>query len=108
MSTFKSALAICGLSQSQAADYFDVSLQTVKHWSSQRNAPPEGVWKMLSALYSQIEDAADFAAGKIELGEVDPRQWPNISADVGADPLPGGAADAAGAMALLIVIRESC
>ena len=105
MSTFKSALAICGLSQKQAADYLGVSLQTVKHWSSGRNNVPGGVWEMLSDLYTRIEDAADSAS--VKLDDVDPRQWGNIQANHTADPLPGGADQVAGAMALLLAISDS-
>tara|TARA_R100001086_G_scaffold187482_1_gene105569 strand:- start:142 stop:462 length:321 start_codon:yes stop_codon:yes gene_type:complete len=104
MTTFKSALAICGLSQQQAADYLDVSLQTVKHWSGGRNNVPEGVWVMLADLYQRIEAAADFAA--VELDRIDPRQWGNITADDGGDPLPGGADNVAGAMALLLAVAD--
>lgn len=104
MNTFKSSLAICGLSQQQAADFLGVALQTVKHWSSGRNNPPQGVWEMLSDLYRRIEDAADHAA--VELDGVNPRQWGNIQADNGDDPLPSGADAVAGAMALLIAVRE--
>ena len=106
MTTFKSALSICGLSQSQAADLFDVKIDTVKSWCAGRNAPPPGVWDMLADLYRRIEDAADHASAKIEIGDVHPRQWGHIQSDDGADPFPGAGADVAGAMALLIAIRE--
>lgn len=104
MTTFKSAIAICGLSQQQAADFLGVSLQTVKHWSSGRNNVPGGVWEMLSDLYVRIEQAADHAA--VELDAVDPRQWGSITADLGDDPLPDGADSAAGAMALLLAVAD--
>lgn len=104
MSTFKSSLAICGLSQQQAAEFLGVALQTVKHWSSGRNNPPAGVWMMLADLYRRIEAVADNASVEIEC--VDPRQWGNIQADSGPDPLPHGADGVAGAMALLIAIAE--
>lgn len=104
MSTFKSSLAICGLSQQQAADFLGVALQTVKHWSSGRNNVPSGVWEMLADLYGRIESAADLAS--VELTDVDPRQWGNVQADLGDDPLPGGAAHVAGAMALLLAVQD--
>lgn len=105
MTTFKSCLAICGLSQSQAADFLGVALQTVKHWSSGRNNPPEGVWQMLSELYARIERAADNAA--VQLDGVNPRQWGKIQADLGEDPLPDGSDDVAGAMALMLAIQDA-
>lgn len=104
MTTFKSSLAICGLSQKQAADFLDVGLQTVKHWSSGRNNVPGGVWEMLSDLYARIERSADLAS--VKLDDVDPRQWGNIRADLGNDPLPGDADQVAGAMALLLAIQD--
>lgn len=106
MATFKSALAICGLSQKQAADYLDVSLQTVKHWTSGRNRPPEGVWLMLGELFERIQAAADNASEVMSIDGVDPRAWANLEADLGDDSLPAGAASIAGAIALLTLVEE--
>ncbi|MGB1215733.1 MAG: helix-turn-helix domain-containing protein [Pikeienuella sp.] len=105
MTTFKSALSICGLSQPQAADFLDVALPTVKAWAQGKRSVPGGVWDMLADLYARIEAAADHAA--VELDGVDPRQWGNITADTGDDPLPGGADSAAGAMALLTAVKDA-
>ena len=106
MTTLKSALAICGLSQAEAARFFDVGLQTVKHWTSGRTNPPHGVWVMLADLFEQIQDAADFAADHMVVEGVDPRAWGHIDADLGQDSLPHGT-NIAGAMALLITIKAS-
>lgn len=105
--TFSAAIAICGLSQQEAADYLDVRLDTVKSWSAGRNPPPEGAWQMLSDLYRRIEDAADYASAQIEPGLMDRRAMNNLQADSGTDPLPGGGDAVAGAMALLLSIGES-
>lgn len=107
MTTFKSALAICGLSQIEAAEFLGVSLATVKSWGSGRNAPPLGVWGMLADLLGRLEEAADDVSTYLEPDIMDRRAMNNVQADDGPDPLPGGGADAAGAMALLIAIRDS-
>jgi DNA-binding XRE family transcriptional regulator len=104
MTTFKHALSVCGLSQQQAAEFLGVSLQSVKHWSSGRSQPPEGVWRMLADLFERVQDAADFAADHMALDGIDPRAWAHIEADTGDDPLPAGADGAAGAMALLMAV----
>lgn len=105
VTTFKHSLAICGLSQKQAANYLGVSLQTVKHWSSGRNSPPKGVWEVLSDLYVHIEMAADFAS--VEIIDVDPRHWGSTQVDLGTDHLPEGAESAAGAIALLLAVADN-
>lgn len=99
MTTFASALRICGLSLQEAADYFDVRLDTVKSWSAGRNPAPDGVWMMLADLWQRIENAADFASADLDPSDKAVRQ--NLSADNGLGPLPGSAAEVAGAMALL-------
>ena len=104
MSTFKSALSVCGLSQRQAAEYLGVSIQSVKHWSSGRTQPPGGVWEALADLLERVQDAADHAADSMAVDGIDPRAWGNIEADIGDDPLPPGADSAAGAMALLMAV----
>ena len=107
MSTFKYALSICGLSQQEAADFLEVRLDTVKSWSAGRNAPPRGVWEHLASLYRQMENAADGAAGAMELGGIDPRAYNSLEADTVGDELPTeGSRYAAGAMALLLTIAE--
>ena len=106
MTTFKYALSICGMSQQQAADFLGVSLPSIKHWSSGRSAPPEGVWVMLADLFERVQDAADSAADVLALEGIDPRAWANVEADKGDDPLPDGADGAAGAMALLMAVSD--
>jgi len=108
MTTFKACLNLCGLSQAEAADFLDVSIDTVKSWCSGRANPPLGVWRLLASLFEQIEDAATGAADVMEIEGIDPRAYNNIEADVRGDELPvTGALDAAGAMALLMVIAAS-
>lgn len=107
MTTFKAAIAICGLSQSEAAEYLGVSIQSVKNWGSGKSAPPIGVWEMLADLYQRVEDAADGACSMIEPDLSDRMVMNNIAADCGDDPLPGRGPDVAGAMALLLAIKES-
>jgi hypothetical protein len=59
MTTFSSAIRLCGLSRREAADYFGVRLDTVGSWSSGSNPVPPGVWDMLADLWRRIEDAAE-------------------------------------------------
>lgn len=107
MTTYKAALSICGLSQQEAAIVHGVSIASVKDWCRGRSTPPVGVWEQLSALYGRIENAANHASSMLEPGLMDRRLMNNVSADNGADPLPGSGDMVAGAMALLLVIRES-
>lgn len=107
VSTFKSAIGVCGLSQQQAAEFLEVGLGTIKDWSSGRANPPRGVWVMLANLFEQIQDAADGAADVMALDGIDPRSYNNIQADIRHDALPTeGATNAAGAMALLMAIAD--
>ncbi|MEM9129932.1 MAG: helix-turn-helix domain-containing protein [Pseudomonadota bacterium] len=107
MTTYKSALAICGLSQQEAAIFLGVSLASVKDWCRGRSTPPVGVWNMLAGLYARIEDAADHASSQLEPSLMDRRVMNNVAADSGADPLPGAGDMVAGAMALLLAIQDS-
>ena len=55
----------CGLSISEASDFHNTSLNTVKKWSSGDRNPPEGIIAELRGLYRQIEAmAALIEAGK--------------------------------------------
>lgn len=107
MTTFRSACHICGLSLREVAEYLDVSHDTAKAWSQGRNAPPWGVWRDLAELYTRIENAADVAADTLEPGGMTLRVANDVQADDGNDPLPGGGADVAGAMALLLAVRDA-
>ena len=107
MTTFKASLSICGLSQTEAAEFLGVSLASVKDWCRGKTPPPPGVWDMLADLYARIEAAADCASPNLEPGLMDRRVMNNIAADDGAGPLPGSGDMVAGAMALLIALREA-
>jgi DNA-directed RNA polymerase specialized sigma24 family protein len=54
VTTFAAALQICDLSQSQAAEFFGVRLDTVKSWCSQRRPTLVGVRQTLADLYHRI------------------------------------------------------
>lgn len=107
MTTFKSAIAICGLSMREAAEFLGVSYDTAKSWSQGRNAPPMGVWQDLAGLYARIEGAADFAASNLEPDLIALRIANNLQADQGEKPLPGSGPDVAGAMALLLAVQDT-
>lgn len=105
MTAFKSSIGVCGLSQSEAADFLDVSIDTVKSWCSGRANPPLGVWRLMASLFEQVQDAADGAADVMDIDGIDPRAFNNIEADMPGNELPvAGALKAAGAMALLMTI----
>lgn len=105
MTTFKSSLGVCGLSQSEAAEFLEVSIDTVKSWCSGRANPPLGVWQLLASLFEQVQDAAEGAADVMDIEGVDPRAFNNIEADIPGNELPAsGAINAAGAMALLMTV----
>jgi len=107
VTTFKAALSICGLSQTEAADFLQVSTHTVKSWCADRANPPRGVWVMLASLFEQIQDAADGAAEVMTLDGIDARAWNNVEADIRGNELPvEGSLRAAGAMALLMAIAD--
>lgn len=107
MSTFKAAIALCGLSQAEAADFLQVGLDSIRSWCTGRRVPPVGMWKQLASLYRQIERAADDAADAMDLQGIDPRSFNNLEADIIGDELPmRGASAAAGAMALLMVLAD--
>jgi len=94
MTLFASILAGLGLSQSEAAGYLDVRLDTVKSWSAGRNRVPDGVWTHLHALAERQEEAAQAImdaweesgrAGEIEISvpsarELARRKWPSEGA----------------------------
>lgn len=108
MSTYKACRQLCGLTQTDAADFHQVSVDTIKAWDKGRSIPRQGVWTELASLWKQIEDACDGAAGAIEFGEVDFRKvLASVEADISGNELPmEGARRASGAMALLITISE--
>lgn len=99
--TFTAALAICGLSHAEAANFLGVHRDTVQAWSVGASSPPRGVWKMLSGLYSRIEIAAENACASLDLSRVESREVIHLCADSEEDPLPTGADAVAGAMAFL-------
>lgn len=84
---FKASLNLCGLSQKEAASFFDVRLDTVKSWSIGRNPVPPGVWQQLRYLYATIVQSSEAALDLIEekqpdelfLNEHGPRsdEWPS-------------------------------
>ena len=106
MTTFKSSLGLCGLSQTGSASYLGVSLASVKDWCRGKSAPPYGVWEMMADLYARIEAAADHASALLDAHQMDKRAANHMQADGGDDPLPDGADFAAGAMALLLAIND--
>jgi hypothetical protein len=96
---FASILDGLGLSQSEAADFLGVRLDTVKNWSSGRRPTPDGVWPDLHKLARQQIKAAEAAVKlaakilpetEIELGlanddaEAQALGWPCVGAQMAA------------------------
>lgn len=106
MTTFEAAIAICGLSDVEAAEFLGVSPGVIAEWKSDATAPPHDIWGRLADLYARIEDAADTTAEALEPNEMDGPELNQIQAERGIEPLPGGAGRAAGALALLLTIQS--
>lgn len=65
MSPFPHLLQLCGLSQEEAASFFDVSVDTIKSWSNgRRRASPEVIGE-LSGLWANIQAIANALAKEI-------------------------------------------
>jgi hypothetical protein len=105
-STFKNSLSLCGLSQSEAAIFFDVRVDTIQNWCQNKTSPPQGVWEMLAVRMRSILDAADYSADHIDISGIDPRAWSNITVSLGLDDLDQAGEEMAGAMSLLMVIDD--
>ena len=108
MSTFKSALALCGLSQSEASLFLGVSKSSIDKWNRGVSGynPPEGVWVMLADRMRSILEAADYGADHMSVEGIDPRAWSNISVSLGNDNLDSSAEKIAGAMSLMMAIDD--
>lgn len=106
MTTFKSALAICGLSQAEAAAFLNVSLGSVKNWCRGKSAPSRDAWRTLAGLYAHIESVSNSTRLEMKTDLMGRRATNNIEANNGPDPLPGRGAAVAGARALLLVLHK--
>lgn len=106
MTTFKYMLMQCGLSRQEAAEFLNVSAETINSWSSGRRNPPKGVFHELAGLHEKIRDLAYEKAEKIidnDLAVIEPRFYLHWKIDRAYDELPcEGSRKAAGALALLL------
>lgn len=59
MTLFSSILAGLGLSQSEAAAFLNVRLDTVKSWGAGRNPVPDFAWEQLHALTERQRGLAE-------------------------------------------------
>lgn len=59
MTIFKGDLDCCRLSQSEAANFLNVSIDAVRSWSSGRRSPPDTVLQKMEELFYQIQQAID-------------------------------------------------
>ena len=81
-STFKAALEQCGLSNRAAAQFFNVSVDTVDSWSRNRNPVPDGVWIELAALDDSIWEAVDYHSERLKGEPVDSKALLNCTVQV--------------------------
>jgi transcriptional regulator with XRE-family HTH domain len=103
MTTFKSALGRYGLSQREAAEYLDVSLDTIKSWCSGRRPVPPGIWGEILALHNQVQAAIDELLKRHEAVDFDHEYQPqdlramfpnSVLAELPDGPLKGAFATA--------------
>ena len=66
---FSAALKLVGLSQREAADFFEVRPDTVRSWACGRSRVPPNVWEELRELYDKQQDTVDEALALIEQHE---------------------------------------
>ncbi len=52
---FKQAVKAVGFSNTEAAEFFGVSVRTVEAWVQDRRTVPTGVWNELRGLYIQMD-----------------------------------------------------
>lgn len=105
MTTFKAALAICGLSETDAADYLGVPLAQIEAWHGGAASPPRDIWGRLAVIYSRIEDAATYASDDLEPEMIEDGALRAPLRNRAIEALPGGAQTVASALALLITIQ---
>lgn len=105
MSAFKQALAICGLTQSEAADFLNVRLDTVKSWSSGRNPVPDGVWQQLGEIYDRMDESADNAVELIREKQPDEIEF-SYSGEHGRWPSVGTAFAVEAMIRLRLAIQQ--
>ena len=107
MTTFKRSIQACGLSQTEAAEFLGVSLQSVKEWCRGKYTPQPGVWQMIANLHRDIEDCADYGAHVLETDGLRQESYSHIESDVGGNDLPNQSTrEIAGAKALLIYLAD--
>ena len=71
MTAFKAAINLCGLTQLDAANLLNVSLPTIKVYSTGLANPTRVIWSQLARQFQHISSAADSAAEKIIFNEMD-------------------------------------
>lgn len=88
MTLFSQLLAACGLSQTEAAAFLGVRIDSLKSWSSGRREAPAGVWGALWDLAEKQQKAAEngFDAWD-EVGQPDQLEFGLASDDAEAKSL---------------------
>lgn len=100
----------CGLSRREAAEFLNVSTETIHSWSSGRRNPPKGIFQELADLYEKIRNLAHEKAEKIidgDLSFIDQDFYKNWEIEDSDNCLPcSGARKAASAMALIFIFED--
>lgn len=73
---YRAALLMLGMTQSDARDFHQVSLNTIKDWCIGRSRIPPGVWEELRELY----DRQTRAAATVSQTPVLDSEWPSNGA----------------------------
>lgn len=112
MNTLKAALSLCGLSHAEAAEYLSLELgriitkNTIDDMARGKTRLNIDILEALAGLFARIEEVADNAADMLEPGLIAPENLNGIQVDDGADPLPDGSDDIAGALALFFALAD--
>lgn len=106
MTMFKSALALCGLSQAQAAEFFGVRLDTVKSWTSGRKNPPIDAWRMLADLYGKVVNVSEDALDTLDTDDLTRESINSFALQYDGERLPEHAETVAAAMFLLARLAD--
>lgn len=107
MNPFSTAINLCGFStHAEAAEFFDIRIDTLKSWRTGRRNPPDSVWHMLSDLYEQIIEVSEDALDTFDLDDMTAESFQVIAKDRYGDQLPEPALSAAIAMAVLARVTD--
>lgn len=114
MTTFDLMLKQCGLSRREAAEFFDVSADTIHSWAQGRRTPNPRIFEQLATLYRHIYNVANNTVAIMTEQKITPLEFLKdhtgngfFDSLNGADELPcDGARKAAETLALLLCLSS--